>query len=584
MCGIISYIGKNDAVPKLIEGIKRLEYRGYDSFGCALMLEEGIKLIKGVGHVTDVIENNRLHSYKSSMALFHTRWATHGGIEERNTHPHSDCSGNIVVAHNGIIENYESLKETMSSHNFMSETDTEVIPHLIEDYMGTGLTLYDSVSIVAEKLKGASSFVVLDASSHEVVCVKNGSPLIMAIEKNGYFASSDVPSVLPFTNKIVYLHDGDIIRMSEKGFEIRNILKENLEHPIYEVDMETYKSEKGKYHHFMEKEIYEQLGIWASLPKFDLTSIKEAAYDISHSRRTYIVGSGTSYYASALGAKMLRGQGIDSLAIEPQEFDSYKNIVNEKDIFVIISQSGETADIISYIEEMAANKIIGIINVPHSYLSERVDILIEMKAGLEKAVASTKSMTNSLIILTLLSLAVGGNTEKGIVDANLLALNEFNLAVPAVVNAIETIAEFLKDENRIFIAGKGLGFLLAQEGALKLKEVTYIHAEALDLASLKHGPLALIEPGTKVMVIITEESREDSMYNLEELKARGATIVGLSTTNSPKFDMFIRTVRAGIFEFAPILFTLQLLSYKIAVKKNIDPDKPRNLAKSVTVK
>lgn len=584
LCGIISYLGEDNAIPALVEGIKKLEYRGYDSFGCAFLNDGKLMVEKDVGKVSEVLGSHKINEYRSSIGIFHTRWATHGGIERRNAHPHKDCSGRIAVAHNGIVENWRLLKGKLVGHTFMSDTDTEVIVHMIEEGIKSGQLFYDSTLSAFRMLTGSSSFVAMHSDLEELIAVKNGSPLILAIARDGYFVSSDIPSVLKFTNRIVYLHDGDAVRISKEGYWIENIFGKSYEHKIYNIDAISSDDDKGKFKHFMEKEIYEQLSIWESLSEFNKDSIIKASDEIKKSGRVYLLGSGTSHYASLYGAKILRDSGIDAMAVEPHDIPSFSKIIKPEDLFLIISQSGETADTISVLDYFRANRKIGIINVQRSFLSRVVDVLIPMGAGVEKAVAATKSLTNTLIILTFISDAISGQIERAVTDANLLALNEFNLAVPSVEEAIEEVAKALCNEEKIFVAGKGEGFILALEGALKLKEVTYIHAEAMDLSSLKHGPLALIEKGTKVITIMTGICDEESMYNVEELKARGATVIGISTKNSSNYDIFIRSVPAGSLGFAPILFIMQLLSYKIALKRGIDPDKPRNLAKSVTVK
>ena len=581
MCGIIAYIGSRDAITDLVSGIKKLEYRGYDSFGCALKTPNGMKIFKSTKLMGQVIYQFNIDKIASKNALFHTRWATNGGISEINAHPHLDCDKKIAVIHNGIIENAESLKSFLGNHIFVSDTDTEVIPHLIEENMKGGRSFYEATMLAAQRLSGMSSFVVIHSDIDEMVAFKNGSPLILAIDESGYFISSDIPSVMNSTNKIIYLNDGDTVHMTESSFSINNIYNVRNEHTIHYVSPDLSTVHNWNYQHIMLKEIFEQLSIWKALPKSLFQNIKEVTEDLRKMERIYFIGSGSSYHVSLYGAMLLRSIGKEAFAIQPQDIPNFKHILKRKDIVIAISQSGETADMIYYLKQITEIRKIGIINVEHSNLANVVNTLIPMSVGAERAVAATKSVSNSLIIVVSLYLLLLDSPASLDMDARLLDLNKFNLVVPSIENKIREIAELLKDEQHMFITGTDKEYILAMEGALKIKEVTYIHAEALDLVSLKHGPLALVQKGTKVIVIT---GHDDYSRNIEELKARGAVIIGIAEEKLKNFDYYIRTVPAGVFSFAPILFILQILSYEIAVKKGINPDKPRNLAKSVTVR
>lgn len=582
-CGIISYIGTENGIPYLVEGIKKLEYRGYDSFGCAFKEGGKLKILKDVGRIDSVIQKYGIEGYSSHIGIFHTRWATTGVIEKKNAHPFSDCGGKIAIVHNGIVENWDSLKRLIPDHTFSSDTDSEVIAHLIEDRMRSGSPFYESVKETASEMKGSSSFVAINSESEEMVAVKNGSPLILALSDEGFFVSSDIPSVLKFTDKIVYLHDGDIVNLSPISYKIENIFNFTYNHDMFRVKTPISSTDLGSYSHFMEKEIHDQIEIWNSNDYLSIVQMREAAEHVKMAGRVFIIGSGSSFFASLHGAWEFRKRGKDAIAILPQDIGNYSRIIRKDDVFIFVSQSGETADVISRLEKINGHLKIGIINVDHSYLSRAMDIVIPMNVGIENAVAATKSLTNSMIILTILAAICCGNEERIKSDYNLLKLNDFNLIVPSVEQALDEVADIISRENHLFVAGKGEAIMLAREGALKMKEVTYIHTEALDLSSLKHGPIALIENGVKVITVVMDND-EDSDYNIDELKARGATIIGFSPTNSPKYDKYIRTVPAGAFSFAPTLYALQLLSYKTAIKRGINPDRPRNLAKSVTVK
>ena len=581
MCGIIGYIGLRNSIPDLIYGIKKLEYRGYDSFGCAIKTSDGLKVFKTTEEIEDAVRHYQINKMNSQTAIFHTRWATNGEINEINAHPQLDCKSKIAVVHNGILDNAQDLKKKMNNHTFLSETDTEIIPHMIEDNMSNGKTFFDSVLIAAKSIVGLSSFVVLHADIDELVGVKNGSSLILAIDKDGYFISSDIPSVLRKTNKIIYLSDGDIVHLTKNSYSIVNIYGITKIHEIKYISPDLSSTDDLKYPHLMLKEIYEQLAIWKELPDVIVKEIKRASDYIRNAERVFFVGSGSSYHVSLYGSILFRKCGKDSIAIQPQEIPDFKNVMRDKDLLIVISQSGETADLIYYLNLIRTNKKVGVINVEQSFLAKSVDLLIPMSVGPEHAVAATKSVSNSLIIVAYMYLFLTGDVRYIDRDAHLLELNKFNLIVPSVENKIDEIANFLKDEDHLFVTGTGKEYILAMEGALKIKEVTYIHAEALDMISLKHGPLAMMEPGTKVITIV---GNDDNLRNIDELKARGAIIIGISEERFNNFDYFIRTVPAATFGFAPILFILQLLSYKIAVKRGLNPDKPRNLAKSVTVR
>lgn len=581
MCGIIGYIGLNNCIPDLIYGIKKLEYRGYDSFGCAIKTSDGLKVFKTTEEIEDAVRHFQIDNMISQTAIFHTRWATNGEINEKNAHPQLDCKSKIAVVHNGIIDNADGLKKMMYNHFFLSETDTEVIPHIIEEHMSKGQTFFDSVMIAAQSVVGMSSFVVLHADIDEMIGVKNGSSLILAIDKHGYFISSDIPSVLRKTNRIIYLSDGDIVHLTKNGYSIVNISGITRNHEIKYISPDLSSLEDTKFPHLMVKEIYEQLSIWKELPGLVVEEIKRALNYIRNAERVFFVGSGSSYHVSLYGSILFRKCGKDSIAIQPQEIPDFKNVMKDEDLLIVISQSGETADLIYYLSLIRKNKKVGVINVEQSFLAKSVDLLIPMSVGAEHAVAATKSVSNSLIIVAYMYLFLSGDVRYIERDAHLLELNKFNLIVPSIENKINELADFLKDEDHLFVTGTGKEYILAMEGALKIKEVTYIHAEALDVISLKHGPLAMVEPGTKVISIV---GNDDNVRNIDELKSRGAIIIGISEERFNNFDYFIRTVPAATFSFAPILFILQLLSYNIAVKRGVNPDKPRNLAKSVTVR
>jgi len=583
MCGIISYVGKDNAIPYLVEGIRNLEYRGYDSFGGGFIQNGKVIIKKDAGSIDSIIQKYKIDRYKANLGLFHTRWATHGGVEKKNAHPVTDCSGDIAVVHNGIIENWNEIKKNLYGHKFRSDTDTEVIPHFLEDELKNGESIENGLKKLFKLIKGASSFVVMYKGSDKIYAIKNGSPLVFGIGKNGNFISSDVVSFIKYTNKVIYLYDGDMVVFDKDSYTIENLLGDKYPHPIYQVNLSPMVLSKGKYDHYMIKEINEQPKLLKNFESLDFSIIKRSADRIKEANRVYLLGAGTSYHAAMYGASLFRKSGIDAVAIQGQDINDYKQVLNKDDLFIIISQSGETADIISNLGLLSGIFKIGIINVEGSHLARNVDIFIPMNAGVEKAVAATKSFVNSMVILVMINSFLQGNQEQMIRDLKLLNINLYNLFVPSVISTIKKISKLIKNDQSLFYVGKNDGYLLALEGALKMKEVSYIHAEAFDLAAIKHGPLALISNKSKVISIVTNPVN-DVLYGLEEIKARGGKIIGIYNQKNDLFDYFIHTPEAGIFSFVPQIIVTQLLAYYTSISKGINPDKPRNLAKSVTVK
>ncbi len=584
MCGIIAYNGQDDAIPYLLEGIRNLEYRGYDSFGCAIDSPVGIIIKKDIGRVDDVINKYKIQNFSSNKAIFHTRWATHGGVKTENAHPMIDCMHRIAVAHNGIIENWAELKESLGTHKFISDTDTEVLSHLIEEKLSRGSDIQSAVKDTFNQIKGSSSFIVLDKQSEDLIAVKKGSPLVLGIAKNGNFLSSDVPSFVRHTNKVVYLSDGDMVVLGKRGYTITNLMNRDVNHDVSTVNLSAKHAEKGDYEHFMIKEIMEQLAQMKSLESADFGNVTRAAELVKNAKLVYLIGAGTSYHTALLGAKVLRENGIKSAAVQGQDLITYRNVISEDDVFIVISQSGETADIINAMPLISKNKKIGIINSEGSTLTKDVDIFIPIDAGPEKAVASTKSFTLSSVYVTLIAMFAAGKKEEALRDLKLLNINMYNLLVPSVLSAIDKAAEKIKGLEDVFFLGRDSDYIMALEGALKLKEVSYIHAEAIDAATFKHGPLALISDKTYAVALVSESTRNDTLYNLQEVKARGGNIIGVSDKNENVFDMFIRAQNGGAFGFVTQSIILQLLAYKTSILKGINPDRPKNLAKAVTTK
>ena len=584
MCGIIGYLGEKKAAPLLLEGLKNLEYRGYDSCGVALLDGNEIVVRKDVGLIDYVNAALKFDELGGNIGIGHTRWGTTGGITKENAHPLLDCAGNIAVVHNGIIENWQEIKASLGGHKFSSETDTELLSHLLEDLVNNGEPLEGAAKKVFSLITGASSFVALNKNTREVVAVKNGSPLVLGIASHGNFIASDVPSFIKHTNKVIYLFDGDVVVMNERGYKISNLVNNTIKHEISEVTLSMNDGDKGSFAHFMHKEIMEQPALMKNLESVNLSDVEKAAGLIKSAKTIYLMGAGTSFYAARMGAKMLLENGIFAVPVQGQDIKTHVNVIKPDDVFIIISQSGETADIMSSLHQIKNNKKIGLINMEGSSLSREVDILIPLHAGIEKAVASTKSFTLSVVYLTLLAFIAAGKKEQVLHDLRLLNINMYNLLVPSVLEAIDSVSHELKQLDSVFFLGRDYEYIIALEGALKLKEIAYIHAEAVDAATFKHGPLALVSNETRAIALLSDRSRNDTVYNLQEVKARGGKIIGISNKSSDLFDMFIRTQDAGVFSLITQVMVMQLIAYKTSVLKGINPDKPRNLAKAVTVK
>ncbi len=583
MCGIIAYSGTDNAAPYLIDGISKLEYRGYDSCGCAFVIDGEIVVRKDSGSVSHFLNKHEVSSIVSSTGIFHTRWATTGRVCAENAHPFTDCSQSLAVVHNGVVENSAFLKSILGEHNFTSETDSEVICHLIEEKLYGGLlSEEEAVVSVAQMLKGDSSFVVMFRNSQKLIAVKQGSSLILAIGKRGIFVSSDVYSILNYTNKIVYLHDGDAVVVDSSGYLVHNYLYSDIKHEVVEVDLETIISNKGDFPYFMEKEIYDELEVWKKV-ELDSETLAEAAKAIKQSDRIFLIGEGSSYYAAQYGARLFREAGISAFSFQGHEFDNYESIVHHNDVMLFISQSGETADLIYAMKKVKSSLKIGIINAQGSEIARNMDIVIPMNAGQEVSVAATKSFMMSLMALYSIA-AIIKNDMGGLKnDLKLLEMVIYNQLTPSFFVALNDIIKRLEDIPNLILAGLGYSYIIALEGGLKMKEVAYVNVETMDLQSMKHGPLALVSQGSCIISVLTGQDVQAGV-NLEELKTRGATVVGISSKLLPSYDLFIRTADAGRFTFLAPLIILQMLAYKLSLSKGINPDMPRNLAKSVTVK
>ncbi|MBK8498274.1 MAG: glutamine--fructose-6-phosphate transaminase (isomerizing) [Flavobacteriales bacterium] len=612
MCGIVAYLGERDAYPILINGLKRLEYRGYDSAGVALLHDGALIVHKCQGKVSDLEAHVNGASVKGNLGMGHTRWATHGAPNDVNAHPHQSTSGDLALIHNGIIENYAPIKAELAQrgHTFRSETDTEVLVHLIDDIQRTeGVDLAEAVRLALASVVGAYAIVVIDRKAPNVmVAARKSSPLVIGIGDGEHFCASDATPIVEHTKNVVYLEDGEIAVIDRHhGLKIRNVKNQEKTPFITELEMHLEALEKGGYDHFMLKEIHEQprsvrdsMRGRLNLAKGEvvLGGILEYEQKFVNAKRILIVGCGTSWHAGLVGEYLLEDLARIPVEVEYASEFRYRNpIVNEDDIVIAISQSGETADTLAAIE-LAKGRgatIIGICNVVGSSIARVTHAGSYTHAGPEIGVASTKAFTAQVTVLTLMALMIGH--KKGTIGGSSFhrLLNELE-AIPDKVQKvlgteaqIRYIADIYKDATNALYLGRGYSFPVALEGALKLKEISYIHAEGYPAAEMKHGPIALIDEEMPVFVIATKgASYEKVVSNIQEVKARKGKIIAIVTEG----DTVVKGLADHTIEIpetsdplVPLLSVvpLQLLSYHIAVMRGCNVDQPRNLAKSVTV-
>ena len=614
MCGIVGYIGHRDAYPIIMKGLQRLEYRGYDSAGIVLFDGESMHMSKTKGKVEDLKHKSEVSiSTDGKLGLGHTRWATHGVPNDINSHPHYSNSGDLVIIHNGIIENYESIKKALldRGYSFESDTDTEVLVNLIEEVKKKeGVKLGKAVQIALNQVVGAYSIAVFDKSKpDEIVVAKLGSPLAIGIGENEYFIASDASPFIEYTNNAVYLEDEEmaVVRIG-KEIKLRKIKDDAIAYPnILELQLNLQEIEKGGYDHFMLMEIYEQpraiLDTYRGRLLADQGLIRMAGIDqnlekFMNADRIIIVACGTSWHAGLVAEYIFEDLARIPVEVEYASEFRYRNpVISEKDVLIAISQSGETADTLAAIK-MAKKRgafVFGVCNVVGSSIARETHAGAYTHAGPEIGVASTKAFTTQITVLTLIALKLA--KEKGeMSDAKFHEFLTELEGIPSKVEAtlssnelVETIAEAYKDSSNCLYLGRGYNFPVALEGALKLKEISYIHAEGYPAAEMKHGPIALIDEAMPVVVIATRKGHyEKVVSNIQEIKSRSGKIIGVVTEG----DTMVKELADHVIEvpetsepLTPLLTTipLQLLSYHIALMRGCNVDQPRNLAKSVTV-
>lgn len=591
MCGIFAYLGpKENAGDIVLEGLKSLEYRGYDSWGVAVkQTDNDLYIKKRVGKIGEA----RLPRINSSAAIGHTRWATHGGVTGHNAHPHTDCKKQIIVVHNGIFENFLEIKTELlkKGHTFTSETDTEVTAHLLEEeklqLMDGRANVVTFLNKIFKKIKGLNAVIIFLPAKEQFFAIKNGSPLVFGVNEHTqeYFIASDYAAILPHTNKVYFMEDNELLAIDRSGYRLYNMSGVEKKINFLELDYKKQSFSLGVYPHYMIKEINEQPLVLQNIVNTQKRQIENLAKKIREAYGTYLVGCGTAYYACLAGTylfpKIAKRHTNAAIA---SEFSYLEDFLTKKSLILAFSQSGETIDIISSVKKAKEKgvKICAVTNVLGSTLYRMSDFKLFLGAGPEKCVLATKSFTAKIAVLHLLAHSLNGGYEKGAKQIE-KAIRQVERIITS--KQLKELANRLKNKQHIFVLGRGLSYPTALESALKMKEGSYIHAEAFAGGELKHGVIALIEKDTPVFVYNPpDETYEDTLSSAYEVKARGAFVIGISDKPSAAYDEFIPVGYCEEATVIPNVVVAQLLGYYLTLAKGFDPDKPRNLAKSVTVK
>jgi len=610
MCGIVGYVGPREATPILLAGLKRLEYRGYDSAGVALLNGDGVKVVKKPGKIRVLEEAIKASPHEGTCGIAHTRWATHGAPNEPNAHPHTSNDGDIAIVHNGIIENADVLRVqlTAEGYTFTSETDTEVVVHLIDYLWKDGEPLEKAVAAALRRVEGAYGIAVVSARDpNKIVVARNGSPLLIGVGSDGeMLAGSDAAAVIEATRDVVYLDDGDYAVLTPDGYRTYHLEGHEVDRGVHEVTWDLDSIEKGGYEHFMLKEIFEQPSSIADVMRgrllpddgnVRLGGIIEHQFDLGRVQRMVVTACGTSWHAGLVGEYMLEELAKIPVGVEYASEFRYRNpVLEDGTLALAISQSGETADTLAALKEAEQRGLttMGIVNAVGSTIARQTDFGIYLHAGPEIGVASTKAFTSQLVALSLFTLFMARrrnmSAAQGIeIVQHLQVLPDQIEEVLRLNDEIEELARSYKDAQNFLYLGRGYQFPVALEGALKLKEVSYIHAEGYPAAEMKHGPIALIDEDMPVVVLAPRDPIYGKVVsNIEEVKARAGRIIAVVSDDAPelqgKVDHMIK-VPHTLPHLLPVLTTipLQLLAYHIAVMRGADVDQPRNLAKSVTV-
>jgi glutamine---fructose-6-phosphate transaminase (isomerizing) len=608
MCGIVGYIGPRQAAGLLLEGLRRLEYRGYDSAGIAVVNGRGLKIMKAAGKLS-VLESELLENMpQGTIGIGHTRWATHGAPTTTNAHPHTDQSGRIAVIHNGIIENSASIRKALEQrgHSFKSDTDTEVLAHLVgEFYHGN---LEEAVANALRDVEGAYGLAFISSEEPGViVAARNGSPLLVGVGENEFFVASDASPLLEHTRAVVYLDDGEMVVLTRDGYRVRNLETARISKPVNQIDWDLATVERGGYAHFMLKEICEQAESLCNTLRGHLLEEEGTARvsglnltddELKQFERVIITACGTSWHSGIIGEYMLEEMARLPVEVEYASEFRYRNpVVDPKTLVIGISQSGETADTLAAIREAKrrGGRTVGLVNVVGSTIAREVDGGIYLHAGPEIGVASTKAFTSQVAALALITLRIARLRNLSILQGRefIKALQRLPGQVSQILersHEIEALADrFLRTSKNALYLGRGVNFPVALEGALKLKEISYIHAEGYPAAEMKHGPIALIDENMPVVFIAPRDAVHSKIVsNIEEVKARGGKVIALINDGDAEIQRLADatfTIPVTLDLLTPILTSipLQLLSYYVAVRRGCNVDQPRNLAKSVTV-
>ena len=588
MCGITGYIGKKDASPILLQALKRMEYRGYDSAGISTIHKDNVTIKKDIGRIDAINEKIELGKAEGKIGVAHTRWATHGGVTKENAHPHLSCKQKIVVVHNGIIENYRQLfKELSDNHEIKSETDSEVISHLIEEEYNKEKDPLKTLQNVSKKLNGSFALVVIFSDKKdEIYGVRKYAPLIVGIGEQENFISSDIVSFIDYTDNVIFLEDKEIVRVTSNSIEIINFDGDKISRDKTHVAWEAADVSKEEFSHHTIKEIHEQSSTVQNALNQDDKEFEGFVKELTSGKNVFITGSGSSFHIALIFRKMLT-KFIDSpvQAFLSSESEEYIESMNDNAILIPISQSGETADLLEVIRNVKDKRVtvLSIYNTVGSSLSRVSDFSLNLNCGPEIGVAATKSFTSQLAIVYKIIFKLG-NVKNG--NEQIIELSNKIKDILSKEKTLQEIIELLNESNDVYFLGRAIHHPIALEGALKLKELAYIHAEGMAAGEIKHGTLALVEEGTPAIIINPkDESYNDTINNATEMKARGAKIIGISSEDNEVYDYWIEIPKVENILYPLIeLVPLQLLAYYTAIRRKNNPDYPRNLAKSVTVK
>lgn len=609
MCGIFGYIGdKKDAPSMVLTGLKTLEYRGYDSWGVAVVpskqstvnSEQPAKNTIVVKKKAGKIGNATVSDLpEGSLAFGHTRWATHGGVTDKNAHPHLDCTKTIAVIHNGIVENHETLRNELKKkgHVFVSETDTEVIAHLVEEYLKKFSVLprdaapafSKAVQATFKDLDGLNAIIVINTMADEMVAARNGSPLVVGFGAGENYLASDPVALLPYTKQVHFLEDDEMVVVTRQNIHIFNAHSGERIRPKKQLLTWTAEeTEKGKYPYFMLKEIHEQPGMLSEIASDSTQQASALAKELQKASRIYLVGSGTSGYAARAGSYYFAtvGQKITNWS-SPTEMHHHIDILPKNAVMLVMSQSGETMDLLDVVKRAKEHgtRVLSLVNVVNSSLWRMSDLSLPIGAGPEKGVASTKAFTATVAQLILMAYAMNGDVKTGQKLVAQAAKATRAVLSEKSIQQIKQIAGSLKNAEHLFVVGRGISYVTVMECALKIKEISYIHAEGVSAGELKHGPLALItKSATCIVYAPNDQHHASAIANAMEMKARGAHIIGVAPAREEVFDEYIPVPDIGEVSIIPNVVVGQLLAYYLTLERGFDPDMPRNLAKSVTVK